>query len=293
MRKEFAQVMATELATNPNSILLLGDIGVFAHRESFANYPERVFNIGILEQSMVSFAAGFAIEGFTPTIHTIAPFLVERAFEQIKIDFGYQNLAGNLVSVGGSLDYSALGATHHCPGDVAMLLNIPNAEIYVPGTAKEFSNLFIGAGRNDKISYFRLSESSNSASSDLEFQKGLRIKEGKLLTVIAVGPMLDLVKEATFDMDVSILYYNSISPFDKELLRANIDSGKLFIVEPFYENTLSVVIQPILSDRFVMLRSKGIPRNFITNYGKTHEHYKAIGLTPKDIRANIQDLINA
>ena len=57
MRKEFAKVMATELATNPNSVLFLGDIGVFAHRESFANYPGRVLNIGILEQSMVSFAA--------------------------------------------------------------------------------------------------------------------------------------------------------------------------------------------------------------------------------------------
>ncbi len=293
MRREFAQVMANELATNPNSALLLGDIGVFAHRESFANYPGRVLNIGILEQSMVSFAAGLAIEGITPTIHTIAPFLVERAFEQIKIDFGYQNLAGNLVSVGGSLDYSALGATHHCPGDVAMLLNIPNLEIYVPGTAKEFSNLFFSAGRNDKVSYFRLSENSNSLSIDLEFQKGFRIKQGNLLTVIAVGPMLDLVRKATLDMDVSVLYYNSISPFDEGLLRANLDSGKLFVVEPFYENTLSVVLQPIFFDRFVMVRSKGIPRKFITNYGKTEEHYAALGLTPEAIRANIQELIDA
>jgi transketolase len=80
MRKEFATIMGRELASNPSSTLILGDIGVFGHRESFEKFPDRVFNIGILEQSMVSFAAGMAIEGMSPTIHTIAPFLVERAF---------------------------------------------------------------------------------------------------------------------------------------------------------------------------------------------------------------------
>jgi len=293
VRKEFVQVMANELATNPNSALILGDIGVFGHRKSMAKYPDRVFNIGILEQSMVSFAAGFAVEGITPTIHTIAPFLVERAFEQIKVDFGYQNLGGNFVSVGGSLDYSTLGATHHCPGDVGMLLNIPTAEIYVPGTPKEFSDLFISASRNQKISYFRLSESSNKKSIEMDFQKGFLIQKGELLTVLAVGPMLDMVLEAAIDLNVSVLYYNSISPFDERLLRTNLDSGKLFIVEPFYENTLAPIIQRVLFDKKVIVHSKGIPRSFITNYGKTHEHYEVFGLTSMSIRQKIQDLINA
>lgn len=293
MRKEFVQLMANELASNPNSALILGDIGVFGHRKSMAIYPDRVLNIGILEQSMVSFAAGFAIEGITPTVHTIAPFLVERAFEQIKIDFGYQNLGGNFVSVGGSLDYSALGATHHCPGDVGMLLNVPKAEIYVPGTAEEFSSLFRGANRNQNISYFRLSESSNRESIDMDFQKGSLIQKGDLATVLAVGPMLDMVIEATQDLNVSVLYYNSLSPFDEELLRANLESGKLLLVEPFYENTLAPIIQHILFDRKIMVQSKGIPRIFITKYGKTQEHYEALGLTAMSIKKNLQDLIDA
>ena len=293
MRKEFAVVMERELSQNPSSALLLGDIGVFGHRESFKKFPNRVFNIGILEQSMVSLAAGMAIGGLTPTIHTIAPFLIERAFEQIKIDFGYQSLGGNIVTVGASLDYAALGATHHCPGDVGMMLNIPGAEIYVPGTATEFSDQFDRSCRNEKISYFRLSEKTNKQSVKTTFQNGSIIKEGKELTVIAIGPMLDIVVEATENLDVTILYYNCVSPFDSELLRENMESGKLFIVEPFYENTMAPLIQKHLSDRRVMTCSKGIPRKFVTKYGKTDEHYEEFGLNSHGIRNEIQRMINA
>jgi transketolase len=293
MRKEFAAVMERELFQNPSSVLLLGDIGVFGHRESFKKFPNRVFNTGILEQSMVSLAAGMAIGGLTPTIHTIAPFLIERAFEQIKIDFGYQSLGGNIVTVGASLDYAALGATHHCPGDIGMMLNIPGAEIYVPGTAKEFSDQFDSSCRNEKVSYFRLSEKSNKQSIKTTFQNGTLVKDGKELTVIVIGPMLDAVVEASSDLDVTILYYNCIWPFDSELLRKNIDSSKLLVIEPFYENTMAPVIQHFLSDRSVMTCSKGIPRKFVTKYGKTDEHYEEFGLTSHGIRNEIQRMISA
>jgi transketolase len=293
MRKEFVSVMERELFQNPSSALLLGDIGVFGHRESFEKFPNRVFNIGILEQSMVSLAAGMAIGGLTPTIHTIAPFLVERAFEQIKIDFGYQSLGGNIVTVGASLDYAALGATHHCPGDVGMMLNIPEAEIYVPGTATEFSEQFNSSCRNEKVSYFRLSEKSNKQSIKTTFQNGTLVKYGKELTVIVIGPMLDAVVEASSDLDVTILYYNCMWPFDSELLRKNLDSSKLLLIEPFYENTIAPVIQHFLSDRSVMTCSKGIPRKFVTKYGKTDEHYEEFGLTSHGIRNEIRRMISA
>ena len=114
MRKQFAKTTQEILVQDKKTILLLGDIGVFAFRNSFELYPERVYNIGILEQSMVSVAAGLALTGFIPIVHTIAPFTTERCLEQIKDDFGYQGLGGNIVSVGASYDYAALGCTHHC-----------------------------------------------------------------------------------------------------------------------------------------------------------------------------------
>jgi transketolase len=126
MRKQFISTIENCLENDARLILLLGDIGVFGFRNAFEKFADRVFNIGILEQSSIGLASGLAKMKLIPVVHTIAPFLVERSFEQIKIDCAYQNIAVNLVSVGASYDYASLGCTHHCPADVALLKNIPN-----------------------------------------------------------------------------------------------------------------------------------------------------------------------
>ena len=66
-------------------ILLLGDIGVYGFREAFEKFPTRVYNIGILEQASVGLAAGLALEDMIPVFHTIAPFMVERALNNLRL----------------------------------------------------------------------------------------------------------------------------------------------------------------------------------------------------------------
>lgn len=136
MRKQFIKTVEEILAKDEKAILLLGDIGVFGFKKSFELYPNRVYNIGILEQSTISVASGLSMTGLIPIIHTIAPFITERCFEQIKNDFGYQKLGGNIVSIGASYDYAALGCTHHCPADIGILMNIPEIQIMVSGPPK-------------------------------------------------------------------------------------------------------------------------------------------------------------
>ena len=293
MRKAFAQSVSRELLENEFSTLLLGDIGVHAFRDSFEKFPERVYNIGILEQSMVSLAAGMALEGFIPTIHTIAPFVVERAFEQIKVDFGYQKLRGNLVTVGSSVDYAALGCTHHCPGDVGILLNIPDVQIIVPGSGKEFDSLYRETSRNESFTYSRLSELSNSKAQVVEFGKGLVVKEGSKATVLCVGPTLDMTIEACEDLDVSILYFTTIFPFDYEIIKSICTTGKMLLVEPFYKHTITHLILENLGMLKTQISSIGVPRTFLRNYGSTAEHYDSFGLTSKNIRASLQELMRA
>jgi transketolase len=109
MRKQFTKTITKFLIKNNKIILLLGDIGVFGFKNLLKKYPARALNIGILEQSTISFAAGLSKSGFIPIVHTIAPFIVARAFEQLKIDFGYQKLKGNFITIGSSYDYASLG----------------------------------------------------------------------------------------------------------------------------------------------------------------------------------------
>jgi transketolase len=93
-----------------------------------------------------------------PIIHTIAPFLVLRALDQIKIDFVYNKLRGNIVSVGASNDYTKLGTTHHCFEDISILSNYENINIFIPSNEKEFKYLFTKYYNNNSINYFRIAE---------------------------------------------------------------------------------------------------------------------------------------
>lgn len=264
MRKQFVKTVTAIMEENPKVVLLLGDIGVYGFREAFAKFPDRVYNIGILEQASVGVAAGLALEGMIPIFHTIAPFMVERALEQLKIDFGYQGLGGNFVSVGGSYDYADLGCTHHCPGDAQILRTIPGTKIFVPGHPEEFDKLFRLFYRSGELCYFRLSERPNQEPHPMGY---IKIKEGDRGTVLAIGPMLDRVLEACKDLDVSVLYSR---------VAHTTYGDEYIVVEPFYEGTSAP-------------NSIGVPLRFLNRYGTAEEMDEHCGLTAAQIRKRIEE----
>ena len=292
MRARFAKVTAELLDADDRLVALLGDIGVFAFRHAKQAHPDRVYNIGILEQSTIGLGAGLAKSGLIPVIHTIAPFLVERALEQIKVDFAYQRLPGNLVSVGASVDYAALGCTHHCPGDVGILSNVPGVEIMVPGTASEFELLYRKTYANEALTYHRISELVNADDCEVAPGEAQVLRKGSRACVVAYGPVKDAVLEACADLDVTILYYTSVLPFDSATLRANAESGRVLLVEPFYRLATAPLVLDALAGLAVSVASSGIPREFLRGYGTVEEHYDQVGLTPTGIRAALQDLID-
>lgn len=286
MRKQLVKTVETLLSLDEKVVLLLGDIGVFGFKNSFNNYPTRVYNIGILEQSTISMSSGIAMSGLIPIVHTIAPFLVERSLEQLKIDFGYQNLNGNFISIGSSYDYAALGPTHHCPGDVMSLSTIPNMEIVIPGTSKEFDILLEESYNNGNPTYFRLSEYENKTDLNVVFGKANLIKKGKLATIICVANMLDNVIEATIDCDVTILYYSTINPFDDRILLDNFNKN-IIICEPLYEGSINYRVNKTLVGMEYKLFNIGIPHKFLTNYGSKIEHDANLGLDINSLKERI------
>jgi transketolase len=109
LRRRFGKVI-TELADrDENIIVLVGDIGYRVFDEFRDKYPDRFINLGICEQSMIGVSAGMALEGLKPWVYTITPFLIERPFEQVKLDIDQQNVNVKLV---GFADYATLGPTH-------------------------------------------------------------------------------------------------------------------------------------------------------------------------------------
>ena len=286
MRKQFVETVSKIIEEDETAVLLLGDIGVYGFRDVLTKYPERSYNIGILEQSTISLSAGLSMVGLTPIVHTIAPFIVERSLEQIKVDLCYQNLGVNLVSIGGSYDYAGLGCTHHCPADVSILNDIPNMQIFVPGHPKEFDQLFSQNYNNNSPSYYRLSESSNNKSYKTEFGKNIVLQEMGDVVVIAVGPMLSKVLEAIKDLNITLIYCTTVKPFDFSSIESLLNK-KILIIEPYYNGPVLTNILRENNSLIGNFTSIGVPNKFINKYGTKDDIDQMIGLDSASIRKQI------
>ena len=134
MRRTFGKVI-TELADRDEKIyVLVGDIGYQVFDEFREKHPDRFINIGICEQSMIGVSAGMALEGLKPWVYTITPFLIERPFEQIKLDIDQQNVNVKLV---GFADYPHLGPTHTELNAKEMMKLFTNITSFFPSDGEE------------------------------------------------------------------------------------------------------------------------------------------------------------
>jgi transketolase len=263
--------------------------------EAMLAHPERMVNLGIMEQTVLSAAAGVATEGFIPLVHSIAPFIVERPFEQIKDDFVYQGLGVNIISIGASYDYASDGYTHLAPGDVSILKTLPGMEVVVPGTPAEFEALFRAAYADGAPTYYRLSSHRNREDHSVELGclELLRLdRPGPV--VVAVGPMLDAVLEATRDLGVSVLYCTTVAPFDCATLREiGGDEPRVVLVEPYYAGALVQDVVAGLAPRPVRVEAIGVPHQIARRYGTPEDHDREYGLTAEGIRARIEAAMTA
>lgn len=293
MRAQMARTITQLMDDDPRLVMVLCDISVSLFEDASRAHPGRVLSIGIMEQTAVSLAAGLAMEGFVPVVHSIAPFVVERPFEQIKDDFCYQALGGNFISIGASYDYASDGMTHQAPGDVAILQTLPGMQIVVPGTPSEFDLLFRQAYANGAPTYFRTSAQVNPVGHPVRFGHLEVIRTGTAATVVAVGPMLDRTLEACAGREVSIAYCTTVAPFDAAALRALVGKARapVLLVEPYYAGTGIADLVAALAPEPVRIEAVGIPRRVLANYGTAEQHDAALGLTAAGIRTRLDRLL--
>ncbi|QMU67383.1 transketolase family protein [Streptacidiphilus sp. P02-A3a] len=102
-----------------------------------ARHPERFIDVGIAESNLMGVAAGLARTGYRVVVCGMAPFLVRRAAEQLRIDICRPGLDVTVLGVGGGLGYGTLGATHHVPEDLGALSVMPGTRVYCPADARE------------------------------------------------------------------------------------------------------------------------------------------------------------
>jgi len=290
-RQQFADTMLNVGKENQSLVVMVGDIGHGILKPFAEACQGRYYNVGILEPTMVSMAAGLAASGLCPVIHTIAPFLIERSFEQIKLDFCYHKLPGNIVTVGSAFDYSNLGCTHHCYGDFALLKTLQRTEICFPASPVEFDQLFRAAYQNEQLTVYRIAGKSHGidfSARDIIFGKVIRVEEGKDVTLIATGPHLRTVLTARDRLgcngiNAEVIYVHTIRPLDVEFIRASVEkTRKVVVVEEHIRSggLGDEILHATYNIPEMKFHSVSIPDSFITGYGTYEELSVACGLTP-------------
>lgn len=294
MRTAFVRTVAELLDEDPSVALVLADMSTDHFRRELRRYPDRVLNVGIREQLLISVAGGLALTGLRPIAHTYAPFLVERPFEQIKLDLVHQDAGAILVSVGASYDWPGGGRTHQSPGDVALLDTLPGVRVHVPGHPDDAARLLRAEAGRDGVAYLRLSAAANAQPQP---GSGLRlVRPGRRGLVVAVGPMLDPVLAAAKALSgegihVAVAYLDTVRPFDGAGLRAvlaDVATPEVVLVEPYLAGTSSHAVSEALTGRAHRLLSLGVRRNGeLRVYGDAADHDRAHGLDPASLAVEV------
>lgn len=232
MRDVFIEEICSRMRSNKKIFFLCADFGSPKLDQLRSNFKDRFINVGIAEQNLVNIATGLAIEGFTVYAYAIAPFLVMRAFEQIRINLALfsqlKEINVNLVGVGAGLSYDVSGPTHHCLEDISIIRSLPNIIIFSPSDwylAKKFIDYSVSL---KKPKYLRFDGKAlpqiYSNGANIEIEKGFyELKSGKDVCLVSTGFMThkalqiaDMLRRDNINAGVIDLFL--LSYLDEELL---------------------------------------------------------------------------
>lgn len=293
MRNTFTSHMKTVGQRDQQLVVLIGDISHFALQPFAEACPGRFYNVGILEPTIIGMAAGLAHTGLHPVVHTIAPFMVERGLEQIKLDFCYQELGGNFISVGSAFDYSGLGCSHYCYNDFSIMKALPRTQIVYPSSSIEFEALFDQAYDNEFVTYYRLPNTKHTVEfkrDEIRLGKGIIVKDGADITFVVTGPQLQNALTAAEQLEknnikVEVIYIHTPKPFDADLVKKSVLKTKrvIAIEEHSVHGGIGDEVLRCLAGKAYEYQSISIANEFCHGYGSYEDHCKYFGLTADNI----------
>jgi transketolase len=196
MRSRFFADLLAAASTDPNIILITGDLG-FGVVEPFAQAcPGQFVNAGVAEQNMTGLAAGMALAGGRVFTYSIANFPTLRCLEQIRNDIAYHGADVTVVAVGGGLAYGALGMSHHATEDLAVMRAIPGLAVAAPGDPVETEAVVADLLAHGGPAYLRLGKSGERSVHPAPVQVGrgesLLVRPGDEVVIFTTGAILDV-----------------------------------------------------------------------------------------------------
>lgn len=228
-RESFGEAVTELAAEYPDVVVLDADLAAATKTGIFKKkYPERFFDCGIAECNMIGVAAGLATCGKIPFAASFAMFSAGRAFEQVRNSVGYPKLNVKVVGSHAGISVGEDGATHQCCEDIALMRTIPGMVILNPSDHYEMKAAVRAAIEHKGPCYIRLGrlavESINN-NDDYHFElgKGILLREGTDITIVATGLMVaEAVKAAKAleaeGISAEVINIHTIKPLDEEII---------------------------------------------------------------------------
>ena len=230
--KTFKEVMGTVipqmLEDDPNVIYLDADLMSCIGTAKYAKaHPDRAINVGIAESNMAGIAAGLAAAGFMPICHSFGPFASRRCFDQVFMSAGYAHNDITMIGSDPGVTAAMNGGTHMPFEDVAMYRALPGATVVDMADSAQMEDVLPKLVKLPGVKYLRVNRKSNdqvyAAGSEFEIGKGVVLREGADVTIIAAGYMVGKAMKAAGmlaekGIQASVIDMFTIKPIDAELV---------------------------------------------------------------------------
>ncbi|MEK7376008.1 MAG: transketolase, partial [Candidatus Margulisiibacteriota bacterium] len=183
-----------KMKTDRDIFFLSADFGSFMLDKLRADFKDRFYNVGIAEQNLINVSTGLALEGYTVFAYGIAPFLIMRAYEQIRINLALLSalrpINVNIIGVGAGLSYDVSGPTHHCLEDIGIIRMLPNIELFCPSDGILMEKLTDHIFKTKSPKYLRLDgkylPDIYDKESNIEVEKGYcELNKGKDVCIVS------------------------------------------------------------------------------------------------------------
>jgi transketolase len=244
MRDTFIQELTMLAASDPDVVLITGDLGFGIFDDFSQRFPDQFLNVGVAEQNLMMVSAGMALEGKKIFAYSIGNFPTQRCLEQIRNDICYHDLNVTIIGMGGGFSYGQLGMSHHATEDISIMRALPNMVSIVPSCSSEVKGAMNRLKNYNGPAYLRLDKSKvlhHSSDVDFEIGKASTLRKGDSVSLICSG---GIAEEALIAADVlsiegiesRVISMHTIKPIDeKTIMLASTETGGIITIE---ENTI-------------------------------------------------------
>lgn len=310
MRDCFIEGLCQRMEWDKSIFFLCADFGSPKLDKLRDRFPDRFINVGIAEQNLINVATGLALEGFTVYAYAIAPFLVMRAYEQIRVNLSLQTqlkeININLVGVGAGLSYDVSGPTHHCLEDITIMRALPNMEVISPSDWVLAEKSIDYSIKVKKPKYLRFDGKPlpkiYDESSPIKIEDGFcELKKGSKICFVSTGIMthkalnvLDMLSKQ--DINAGVIDMFLLKPINSDILYEVLKKYKVLVVleEAFInKGGLDSLILGILNSKGskIKVKNMGFGDSYVFDIGSREYLHKLNKLDEESIIENVKELL--